>query len=70
MLVRVETTPQQVPDEYDENGSMKIETRTLEKWREFVVVCRGSSSDEAEFTLQLYQTRVSLFCLDQLLYVN
>ncbi|KAI9672563.1 MAG: hypothetical protein M1817_003329 [Caeruleum heppii] len=58
MLVRVEVTPQQVPDEYDENESLKVETRTLDKWREFVVVCRGSSSDEAEFTLQLYQSRV------------
>ncbi len=59
MLVRADSTMQDLPDEYDENESVKIETRAVEKWREFVVVCRESASEDAEFVLQLYKTRVS-----------
>ncbi|KAI9756537.1 MAG: hypothetical protein M4579_003796 [Chaenotheca gracillima] len=58
MLVRVDTTAQSVSDDYDENESMRIETKTIEKWREYIVVCRASSSEEAEYVLQLYKTRV------------
>lgn len=58
MLVRVETTMKQVPNEYDENESMKIETRTAEKWREYVVVCRETGEEESPFALRLYKSRV------------
>ncbi|KAJ9661465.1 hypothetical protein H2201_006496 [Coniosporium apollinis] len=58
MLVRMDTTMTQVPDDYDENDSQKIEYRTNEKWREYMVVCRESADEDAEFTLQMYDTRV------------
>ena len=58
MLVRVDSTLQEPPPDYDENGSLKITARTVEKWREFVVVCRKSTTDDAEFSIQLYKTRV------------
>ena len=59
MLVKIEFTQQGVPSEFDENESMKIETRTLEKWREFMVVARKSSKqNEEDFRLQIYKTRV------------
>ncbi|KAI9816288.1 MAG: hypothetical protein M1827_001890 [Pycnora praestabilis] len=58
MLVRVDSTMQELPNEYDENDSVKIESRAVEKWREFMVVCRESTDEGAEFSLQLYKTRV------------
>lgn len=58
MLVRVDITMQPVSEEYDENDNMKIETRMLEKWREFMVVIRQSRKDEADFRLQMYTSRV------------
>ncbi|KAJ9605406.1 hypothetical protein H2200_010063 [Cladophialophora chaetospira] len=59
MLVRVDLTLQQVPEEFDENESLKIETRLLEKWREFMVVARKSrKQDVDDFRLQFYNTRV------------
>ena len=58
MLVRVDSTMQELPPDYDENDSLKTSARTVEKWREFVVVCRESTTDEAEFSIQLYKTRV------------
>ena len=59
MLVRIDLTQQDLDADYDENQSMKVETRTLEKWEEFVVVCRESNDeDEGEYHLQLYKTRV------------
>ncbi|KAL8825737.1 MAG: hypothetical protein Q9170_007681 [Blastenia crenularia] len=59
MLVRIDTAVQQLPEEYDENASIKTESRTLEKWREYVVVCRESREDEeSDFTIQFYKTRV------------
>lgn len=63
MLVKVESTIQELPDEYDENESMGIDTKTVEKWQEFVVVCRESSSEEADYVLQLYKSRVSALTL-------
>ncbi|KAL9032490.1 MAG: hypothetical protein Q9214_007947, partial [Letrouitia sp. 1 TL-2023] len=58
MLVRVDYTKQQLPDEYNENDSVKMESRTLEKWREYVVVSRESQDDqESDFAIQLYKTR-------------
>lgn len=59
MLVRIDTAVQQLPEEYNENDSIKTESRTLEKWREYVVVCRESHKNEAsDFAIQLYKTRV------------
>ena len=59
MLVKMEFTQQEVPSEFDENESMKIDTKTLEKWREFMVVARKSSKqNEEDFRLQIYKTRV------------
>jgi hypothetical protein len=58
MLVRVDVTMQPVSEEYDENNSMKTETRMVEKWREFMVVIRQSRKDEADFRLQMYTSRV------------
>lgn len=59
MLVRIDTAGQQLPEEYDENHSVKTESRTLEKWREYVVVCRESrQEDESDFLIQLYKSRV------------
>ena len=59
MLIRMDYTGQQVPEDYDENESLKIETRALEKWREFMVVVRKNKKQDAEdFRLQIYKTRV------------
>ncbi|KAI9893600.1 MAG: hypothetical protein M1814_006396 [Vezdaea aestivalis] len=60
MLVRIETTMHEVPKDYAENQSIKIETQVVEKWREFMVVCRESPevSKDSELCLQLYKTRV------------
>ncbi|KAI9693195.1 MAG: hypothetical protein M1822_005191 [Bathelium mastoideum] len=59
MLVRIDWSQQQLPREYDENCSQKIERRTLDKWRELMVVCRATvSGEEASFKLQMYKTRV------------
>jgi hypothetical protein len=58
MLVRVEITNNEVSKDYDENDSMKIESKLIEKWREFMVVCRESSDNENELCLQLYKSRV------------
>ncbi|MCJ1474515.1 hypothetical protein MMC13_003173 [Lambiella insularis] len=58
MLVRVDYTRGDLPADYDENSSLAAETRTIEKWREFVVVCRKSTDEAAEFVIQIYKTRV------------
>ncbi|KAK5956393.1 hypothetical protein OHC33_002970 [Knufia fluminis] len=59
MLTRIDSTLQQVPDDYDENASMRVKTLQLQKWTEFMVVARRSRrSDEDDFRLQFYKTRV------------
>ena len=58
MLVRVDTTRHELPPDFDENDSLEIEARTIEKWREFVLVCRESTTDDYQFVLQFYKTRV------------
>ena len=58
MLVRVDATLQDIPDDYDENAALKIESNMVEKWREYVVVCRERINEEADLTLQLYKSRV------------
>ncbi|EEH50087.1 uncharacterized protein PADG_06166 [Paracoccidioides brasiliensis Pb18] len=59
MLVRIDVTKlHSLPHDFSENNSIKIETRTFEKWREFLVVCRRRADEETPITLQLYKTRV------------
>ncbi|KAI9681594.1 MAG: hypothetical protein M1829_000791 [Trizodia sp. TS-e1964] len=58
MLVRIDYTAQQLPEEYDENESLKVVTRPMEQWCEFVVVCRQSSQSEVGLSLELYKSRV------------
>ena len=59
MLVRVDWTQQDLDPNYDENQSMKVETREMENWEEFVVVCReGEDSEMDGYSLQLCKTRV------------
>ncbi len=58
MLVRVESTLQELPSDYNENDSLKTESRTVDKWREFIVVCRESVEPDADFSIQMYKTRV------------
>lgn len=65
MLVRVDVTTgsEQPGPDFDEKDSQRIETRTIEKWREFMVVCRGSHHDDAVLCLEFYKTRVSRLCV-------
>lgn len=59
MLVRIDFTQMQLESTYDENDSLKTETRSLEKWQEFMVVARKSNDQEHEdFRLQMYKSRV------------
>ncbi|CAI7625015.1 unnamed protein product [Penicillium glandicola] len=59
MLVCVEETMQDtLPADYTENDSLRMETRTVDKWREFLVVCRKSSAEHTPFAVQMYRTRV------------
>ena len=67
MLVRVDKAGTEVPDEFDENASQKIDSRVKDKWREYMVVCRQSISDECDFVLQMYKTRVFLHRLSSVL---
>ncbi|KAL4965994.1 sporulation-specific 71 family protein [Aspergillus stella-maris] len=59
MLVRVEQTIQEeLPEDYNEFDSLRMETRVEDNWREFLVVCRATSDKDAPFVLQMYKTRV------------
>lgn len=58
MLIRVDSTMQKLPPDYNENDSLKTESRTVDKWREFVVVCRESTDEDSDFSLQIYKSRV------------
>lgn len=58
MLVRVEISKTPVPNDYDENESMKVVTQLREKWREFVVVCRQTGEKATPLSLMLYKNRV------------
>ncbi|KAL4749910.1 hypothetical protein BDW72DRAFT_194376 [Aspergillus terricola var. indicus] len=59
MLIRVEETAQdELPEDYSEFDSLRMETRVQDNWREFLVVCRSTSDKEAPFALQMYKTRV------------
>ena len=58
MLVRTDITQQSLREDYDEKISQGVVTKSLDKWREFMVVCRGHEEEDAKAVLQLYQTRV------------
>ncbi|KAJ5793527.1 hypothetical protein N7457_000126 [Penicillium paradoxum] len=59
MLVCMEESVQDtLPPDYSENDSLRMETRTVDKWREFLVVCRKSSAEHTPFSIQMYRTRV------------
>jgi hypothetical protein len=58
MLIRVDSAGTELPEDFDENGDQKIDSRVRDKWREYMVVCRQSISEEADFVLQMYKTRV------------
>ncbi|OCK77621.1 hypothetical protein K432DRAFT_427866 [Lepidopterella palustris CBS 459.81] len=58
MLVRIDIAAKDLPEDYDENGNQKIDSRTTEKWREYMIVCRQNPSKDADFILQLYKSRV------------
>jgi hypothetical protein len=58
MLVRVDAADE-VPDDFDENVNQRVVSRVKETWREYMIVCRHSHVNDADFVLQLYQTRVS-----------
>ena len=59
MLVCVEETlKENLPSDYSENDSLRMESRSVDKWREYLVVCRKSSAEHAPFALQMYRTRV------------
>ncbi|KAH1443519.1 hypothetical protein KXV81_009358 [Aspergillus fumigatus] len=59
MLVRVEVAVQkELPNDYTENDSLRLETKVVESWREFLVVCRVISDAESSVALQMYKTRV------------
>ena len=55
MLVRIDVTKQTIREDLDENVSQGVETKSLDKWREFMVACRKHTEGAV---LQLYQTRV------------
>ncbi|KAK3721758.1 hypothetical protein LTR37_002923 [Vermiconidia calcicola] len=55
MLVKIDVTKQLIREDFDEKVSQGVETQSLDKWREFMVVCR---KHENGAVLQLYQTRV------------
>lgn len=59
MLVRIDVTRQRIPDDYDENASVKMETNPVDKWKEYMVVARRSRrTDEDDVRLQFYTSRV------------
>ena len=58
MLVRVDTTVNEIENDYDENDSLRIDARTVEAWREFIVVCRESADNKADYSIQMYKSRV------------
>lgn len=56
MLVRADSTLQKLPLDYNENESIKMESGTVAKWCELVIVCRESADDVSDFSIQLYES--------------
>ena len=57
MLVRIESTRHELPDNYSENDSQKAESRLVDKWRELIVICRIGGDESSGFVLQMSKTR-------------
>jgi len=60
MLIRLDMATGAVQPEadFDEKDNQRVDTRVVEKWREFMVVCRECDDEKAALTLQMYKTRV------------
>ena len=60
MLIRLDmaTGAEQPEVDFDEKDNQRVDTRVIEKWREFMVVCRECDDEKAALTLQMYKTRV------------
>ncbi|KAK5138590.1 hypothetical protein LTR08_000178 [Meristemomyces frigidus] len=58
MLVRIDITRQTLGHDFDEKVSAGVESRPMDKWREYMVVCRKHTEDDADSILQFYKTRV------------
>ncbi|KAF2212950.1 hypothetical protein CERZMDRAFT_111378 [Cercospora zeae-maydis SCOH1-5] len=58
MLVRIDITQQSLREDYDEKISQSVVTRSMDQWREYMVVCRSHEEEDVHAVLQLYQTRV------------
>lgn len=58
MLVRIDATMNEMEDDYDENDSLRTDARTVEAWREFIIVCRESADEKADYSIQMYKSRV------------
>jgi hypothetical protein len=69
MLVRVDAADE-VPDDFDENVSQRVVSRVKDKWREYMVVCRHNHTDNADFVMQFYKTRVSDACFFHCIMTN
>ena len=57
MLVRIDVSKQDIPDDYSEKHSAKAETRVLEKWKEYMVTCRKGIDGDG-FVLHMSKSRV------------
>ena len=57
MLVRVDVSKHDIPDDYSEKHSAKAETKLLEKWREYMVTCRKGTDGDG-FVLHMSKSRV------------
>lgn len=58
MLVRIDSTMNELEPDYDENSSLKVDVRAIEKWREYVVVCREGITEDSDYSVKMYNTRV------------
>lgn len=58
MLVRIDITRQTLGPDYDEKASAGVESKPMDKWREYMIVCRKHTEGDASSVLQFYQTRV------------
>ena len=58
MLVRIDATIQPISKNFDENENRKIDTKLVQKWKEFMIVCREGDGESADLILQIYQSRV------------
>jgi len=59
MLLRVDLAigDEIAKTDFSEKDSRSLETRVVEKWREFIVVCRETEMEHAPLALQMYHSR-------------